>query len=67
MHDVFIVTSRGPESNGHIARVVYGADEEDARQTHQAHYPDELIVDIVGRYSQLRSIATTGGISHNKG
>ena len=66
MHHVFVITSRGRERDGHIARVVYGADEEYARQTHQAHYPDELIVDIVGRYSQRRSIATTGGISHDK-
>lgn len=66
MHDVFVVTSRGPGSNGHIARIVHGADEEDARQTHQAHYPDESIVDIVPRYSQLRSITTTRGGSHNK-
>src|SRR4051812_11124261 len=66
MQDVFVVTSRGTGRTGHIARIVHGADEEDARQTHQAHYPDESIVDITPRYSQLRSITPTRGISHNR-
>jgi hypothetical protein len=43
MHDVFIVTSEG-SGGGHIVRMVYAADRDDARQTHQANYADEPIV-----------------------
>ncbi len=45
MHDVFIVTSEG--SGGQlIARTVYAASEDDARQTHQDNYADEPIVAV---------------------
>ena len=45
MHDVFIVIS---ESSGgaHIARTVYAADLDDARQTHQENYGNEPIVAV---------------------
>ena len=43
MHDVFIVIS--PDNYGeHVARTVYAASEDDARQAHQANYADEPIV-----------------------
>ncbi len=45
MHDVFIVTSKGL-GGAHIARTVYAADQDDARQTHQANYADEPIVAV---------------------
>jgi hypothetical protein len=45
MHDVFIVTSEGGEGE-HIARTVYAASEDDARQTHQDNYADEPIVAV---------------------
>jgi hypothetical protein len=45
MHDVFIVTSEGP-GGGHIARTIYAASEDDARQTHQENYADEPIVAV---------------------
>ena len=45
MHDVFIVISE--DGNGeHVARRVYAADEDDARQTHQDNYADETIVAV---------------------
>ena len=45
MHDVFIVISE--RSGGeHIARTVYAASEDDARQTHQENYADERIVAV---------------------
>jgi hypothetical protein len=45
MHDVFIVI--GERRYGeHIARTVYAASEDDARQTHQENYADEPIVAI---------------------
>ena len=40
MHDVFIVISEGGEGE-HVARTIYAADEDDARQTHQDNYADE--------------------------
>ena len=45
MHDVFIVTSEG-SGGEHIARTVYAASEDDARQTHQDNYADEPIVAV---------------------
>ena len=45
MHDVFIVTSEG-SGGEHIARTVYAASEDDARQTHQENYADEPIVEV---------------------
>ena len=45
MHDVFIVISEGSDGE-HIARTVYAASEDDARQTHQENYPDEPIVAV---------------------
>ena len=44
-HDVFIVISEGADGE-HIARTVYAADEDDARQTHQENYADEPIVAV---------------------
>ncbi len=43
MHDVFIVISEGGDGE-HVARTVYAASEDDARQTHQENYVDEPIV-----------------------
>jgi hypothetical protein len=45
MHDVFIVTSQGGDGE-HIARTIYAASEDDARQTHQDNYPDQPIVAV---------------------
>ena len=45
MHDVFIVISEGSDGE-HVARTVYAASEDDARQTHQENYPDEPIVEV---------------------
>lgn len=52
MHDVFVVTSRG-QGSGHIARIVYAASENDARQTHQANFREETIVDVLTRPTQM--------------
>ena len=45
MHDVFIVISEGGDG-AHIARTVYAASDDDARQTHQENYPGEPIVTV---------------------
>src|SRR6478736_10517214 len=45
MHDVFIVISEGSDGE-HVARTVYPASEDDARQTHREMYPDETIVAV---------------------
>ena len=45
MHDVFIVISEGGDGE-HIARTVYAAGEDDARQTHQENYAGETIVEV---------------------
>ena len=45
MHDVFIVISEGADG-AHIARTVYAASEDDARQTHRENYPHEPIVAV---------------------
>jgi hypothetical protein len=45
MHDVFIVISEGSDG-AHIARTVYAASEDDARQTHRENYPGEPIVAV---------------------
>ena len=45
MHDVFIVISEGSDGE-HVARTVYAASEDDARQTHRENYPDEPIVAV---------------------
>ena len=45
MHDVFIVISDDADGE-HIARTVYAASEDDARQTHQENYADEPIVAV---------------------
>ena len=44
-HDVFIVISEGGDG-AHIARTVYAASDDDARQTHQENYADEPIVAV---------------------
>jgi hypothetical protein len=45
MHDVFIVISES-EDGEHIARTVFAASEDDARQTHREHYAGEPIVEV---------------------
>ena len=45
MHDVFIVISEGGDG-AHIARTVYAASEDDARQTHHENYANETIVAV---------------------
>ena len=45
MHDVFIVISEGSDGE-HVARTVYAASEDDARQTHRENYPHEPIVAV---------------------
>ena len=45
MHDVFIVISEGGDGE-HIARTVYAASDDDARQAHQENYVDETIVEV---------------------
>ena len=45
MHDVFIVISEGSDGE-HVARTVYAASEDDARQTHGENYRDEPIVAV---------------------
>ena len=45
MNDVFIVISEGGYGE-HVARTVYAADEDDARQTHQDNYADEPLVAV---------------------
>ena len=45
MHEVFIVISEGSDGE-HVARTVYAASEDDARQTHRENYPDEPIVAV---------------------
>jgi hypothetical protein len=45
MHDVFIVISESGDGE-HIARTIYAASEDDARQTHQENYPDEPVVAV---------------------
>ena len=45
MRDVFIVISEGVAGE-HVARTVYAADEDDARQTHQENYADEPLVAV---------------------
>ena len=45
LHDVFIVISEGSDGE-HVARTVYAASEDDARQTHRENYPAEPIVAV---------------------
>jgi hypothetical protein len=45
MHDVFIVVSQGSRGQ-RIARTVYAASKDDARQTHQENYADEPLVAV---------------------
>ena len=45
MHDVFIVISEGRDGE-HIARTVYAASEDEARQTHRENYAGEPIVEV---------------------
>ncbi len=45
MHDVFVVISEDGDRE-HIARTVYAASEDDARQTHHENYADEPIVAV---------------------
>jgi hypothetical protein len=42
MHDVFIVISEGGDG-AHIARTVYAASEDDARQTHREIYDEPIV------------------------
>ena len=44
-HDVFIVISEGRDGE-HVARTLYAADLDDARQTNHENYADEPIVDV---------------------
>ena len=45
MYDVFIVVSEGSDGQ-HVARTVYAASEDDARQAYLENYTDEPIVAI---------------------
>jgi len=45
MHDVFVVTSEGGDGE-HVARTVYAASEDDARQTHPENSADDTIVAV---------------------
>ena len=45
LHDVFIVISEDSDGE-HVARTVYAASEDDARQTHRENYPCEPIVAV---------------------
>ena len=45
LHDVFIVVSEGADGD-HVARTVYAASEDDARQTHRENSPGEPIVAV---------------------
>ena len=45
MYDVFIVVSEGSDGQ-HVARTVYAASEDDARQAYLENYADEPIVAI---------------------
>ena len=45
LHDVFIVISEGADG-AHIARTVYAASDDDARQIHRENYPGEPIVAV---------------------
>jgi hypothetical protein len=45
LHDVFIVISEGRDGE-HVARTVYAASEDDARQAYQENYGDEPIVAV---------------------
>ena len=45
LHDVFIVISEGSDGE-HVARTVYAASEDDARQTHRENYLGEPIVAV---------------------
>ena len=45
LHDVFIVIGEGWDGR-HIARTVYAADRDDARQTHQDNYADEPLLAV---------------------
>ena len=45
MHDVFIVISESGDG-AHIARTVYAASDDDARQTHHENYANETIVAV---------------------
>ena len=45
MHDVFIVISEGRDGE-HIARTVFAASEDDARQTHRENYAGEPIIAV---------------------
>ena len=61
MHDVFIVISEGGDGE-HIARTVYAASEDDARQTHQENYADEPIIEgspVTIRAPHIRGGAVT--------
>ena len=45
MHDVFVVVSERGDGD-RIARTVYAASADDARQAHQENYVDETIVEV---------------------
>ena len=45
MHDVFTVIAEGADGR-HIARTIFAADVDDARQTHRENYADEPIVAV---------------------
>jgi hypothetical protein len=44
-HDVFVVIGKGADGE-RVARTVFAGSEDDARQTHQENYADELIVAV---------------------
>ena len=48
MHDVFVVTSQNWDG-GRITRVIHAANQDDARRTHRANYPDESIAAVATR------------------
>ena len=52
MHGVFIVVSEDGDGE-HIARTIYAASEDDARQTHQENYADEPIVAVHNKPPRL--------------
>ena len=56
MHDVFVVTSQNWDGS-RISRIVYAADQDDARRTHRANFPDESIASVATRCAHLMGIA----------
>ena len=57
MHDVFVVTSQNWDG-GRITRIVYAANQDDARRTHRDNFPDESIAAVATRCAHLMGIAS---------